>query len=320
MPRLLEFESAVAPIEEEIAALRSDEAADEKTVLERLQVLEKQHAAEVKKIYKKLSDWQVCQVARHPARPQTLDYIHGLCEKFVELRGDRSFADDSAMVTGLATINGRPVAIIGQQKGHSTDERLKRNFGMANPEGYRKALRIMELAEKFRLPLLTFIDTPGAYPGIGAEERGQSGAIGACLRRAAALQTPIIVMVIGEGGSGGALAVAVGDYVGMLRYAVYSVISPEGCASILWKDASRMADAAELLGLTALKLKKLHLIDEVVEEPPGGAHRQPQKAVAAVGDALEGALARLEYMEIDALLEERRRRWRGYGKYSERKK
>ena len=318
--RLLEFESAVAPIEEEIVALRADETADEKTALEKLQTLEKRHTAEIKKIYKKLSDWQVCQVARHPARPQTLEYIRGLCENFVELRGDRGFADDPAIVSGFATFNGRPVAVIGQQKGHSTDERIKRNFGMANPEGYRKVLRMMNLAEKFRLPLLTFVDTPGAYPGIGAEERGQSGAIGACLQRAAVLRTPIVVMVIGEGGSGGALAVAVGDYVGMLRYAVYSVISPEGCASILWKDASRMADAAELLGLTALKLKKLRLIDEVIEEPPGGAHRQPQKVVAMVGEALADALARLEDMEIGALLEERRRRWRAYGKYSERQK
>ena len=317
MPKLLDFESDIAPLESEIAALRDDENIGDRDALKKLRALEKSRDAAVKKLYNNLSDWQTCLVARHPARPQAKDYIAGLCDDFTELHGDRLYADDSAVVAGLAEFRGRAVAIVGQQKGHSTDERIKCNFGMAGPEGYRKALRIMELAEKFRLPLLTFVDTPGAYPGIGAEERGQSAAIGMCLRRAAVLETPILSVVIGEGGSGGALALAVGDYIGMLRHAVYSVISPEGCASILWKDAQRMADAAEILGLTAKRLKKLRLIDEVIEEPAGGAHRNQESAVALTGAALEVALSRLESLDTGALLDSRRRRWRSYGKFTE---
>ena len=317
MPQLLDFEGDIAPLEEEIAGLRSDEETDEKDALKRLRELEKKRDAAVKKLYDGLSDWQTCLVARHPARPQAADYIRELCGDFVELRGDRLYGEDRAVIAGVAEFRGRAVVVIGQQKGRSTEERIRRNFGMAGPEGYRKALRVMELAEKFRLPLLTFVDTPGAYPGVGAEERGQSAAIGMCLRRAATLQTPVVAVVVGEGGSGGALALAVGDYVGMLRYAVYSVISPEGCASILWKDSQRMADAAAILGLTAKRLKKLRLIDEIIEEPPGGAHRNPGRAVKFVGDAMERVLKNLDSLETDALLLERHRRWRGYGKFSE---
>lgn len=318
MPRLLSFENEISPIEDEIHNLRhSAEMAGEKDVLQRVRELEKQRTAAIKKIYAELDDWQICQVARHPARPQTMDYIRDLCDDFMEMRGDRNFADDPAIVAGVASFGGRAIAIIGQQKGHSTDERLARNFGMAGPEGYRKALRLMELAEKFRLPVLTLVDTPGAYPGVGAEERGQSGAIGMCLQRAATLRTPIVATIIGEGGSGGALALAVGDYVGMLRYSVYSVISPEGCASILWKDSTRMADAAAILGLTSKRLKKLRLIDEIIEEPIGGAHRDPEKSAELVRNALESALERLDTMTMEDLLAARYRRWRGYGKYTE---
>ena len=318
MPRLLSFENEISPIEDEIHNLRhSAEMASEKDVLQRVRELEKQRTAAIKKIYAELDDWQICQVARHPARPQTMDYIRDLCDDFMEMRGDRNFADDPAIVAGVASFSGRAIAIIGQQKGHSTDERLARNFGMAGPEGYRKALRLMELAEKFRLPVLTLVDTPGAYPGVGAEERGQSGAIGMCLQRAATLRTPIVATIIGEGGSGGALALAVGDYVGMLRYSVYSVISPEGCASILWKDSTRMADAAAILGLTSKRLKKLRLIDEIIEEPIGGAHRDPEKSAELVRNALESALERLDTMTMEDLLAARYRRWRGYGKYTE---
>lgn len=317
MPRLLEFEEAVSPLENEIEALRADEGADGKDALDKLRALEKKRNAAVKKLYENLTDWQTCQVARHPARPQTNDYIAGLCEDFVELRGDRAFADDPAVIAGFASFEGRAIAIAGQQKGHRTDERIRRNFGMAQPEGYRKVLRVMELAEKFGLPMLTFVDTPGAYPGVGAEERGQSGAIGMCLHRSATLRTPLLAIVIGEGGSGGALALAAGDYVGMLNHAVYSVISPEGCASILWKDASRTEEAAGILGLTAARLKKLKLVDEIIAEPPGGAHRDPEAAMDLVRAALKKALGKMEGSSPSTLLEARRRRWRNYGRFAE---
>ena len=318
--QLLDFEAEIAPVEEEIESLRlSEETADRKDAVELLRALKKKHAAAVKKTYAGLNGWQTCQVARHPQRPQFLDYARRMCEQFTELHGDRNYADDGAIVAGLAFFESRPVAVIGQQKGAGTAERLRRNFGMAGPEGYRKALRIMNLAEKFRLPVLAFVDTPGAYPGIGAEERGQSGAIGMCLQRAAVLQTPFLSAIIGEGGSGGALALAAGDYVGMLRYSVYSVISPEGCASILWKDAKRMADAAELLHMTAPRLKKLRVIDEVIDEPPGGAHRNAEKVIESVRTAFAAALDKFDCMEPEALLQERRRRWRNYGKFQEAK-
>ena len=319
MYSLLDFESDLEPIEAEIESLRrADDTGGDGVA--RLRELEKKRAAALKKIYAKLTDWQVCQVARHVDRPQTADYIRVLCSDFMELHGDRTFANDRAIIAGLGTFNGQSVAIVGQQKGRGTAERIERNFGMAEPEGYRKALRIMALAEKFRLPLLSFVDTPGAYPGMGAEERGQSGAIGECLRRAATLKTPMLVVVVGEGGSGGALAIAVGDYVSMLRYAVYSVISPEGCASILWKDSARMTEAAELLGLTADNLKKLRLIDEVIDEPPGGAHRHMEQSIKNVGEALATSLERLKKLDTAALLKARHRRWRDYGKFSEARK
>lgn len=317
---LLDFESEIAPVEEEIETLRhSEDTANPKETVEHMRVLKKKRDTAVKKIYAGLNGWQTCQVARHPRRPQFLDYARGMCEQFTELHGDRNFADDGAIAAGLAFFESRPVAVIGQQKGNGTEERLRRNFGMAGPEGYRKALRIMNLAEKFRLPVLAFVDTPGAYPGIGAEERGQSGAIGMCLQRAATLQTPVLSAVIGEGGSGGALALAAGDYVGMLRYSVYSVISPEGCASILWKDAKKMAEAAELLHMTAPRLKKLRVIDEIIDEPPGGAHRNPEKTIESVRNAFAAALDKFDRMEPDTLLQERRKRWRNYGKFQEKR-
>lgn len=317
----LEFESEIAPLEDQIAALRhSEEPADGTNTVEQLRTLRKKRDAKLKKIYAELDDWQICQVARHPERPQMLDYVRGMCEEFTELHGDRNYADDGAVVAGLASFDGRPVAVVGHQKGAGTAGKIRRNFGMAGPEGYRKALRIMELAEKFRMPVLAFVDTPGAYPGVGAEERGQSGAIGMCLRKTATLQTPVLSAVIGEGGSGGALALAAGDYVGMLRYAVYSVISPEGCASILWKDSRRSAEAAKILGITAPRLKKLRLVDEIIHEPPGGAHRAAEKTVESVRAAFAAALHRLDGMETTELLMERARRRRNYGKFNEKRR
>lgn len=315
MLQLLDFETELETLEAGIADLRRSEGGDD--LLQQIAAMEKKRDKELKRMYGKLNDWQICQVARHPARPHAEDYIAALTEDFMELSGDRLYADDNAVVAGLARFDEKPIAVIGHRKGRGTQGRLDANFGMPGPEGYRKVLRIMELAEKFHLPLLSFVDTPGAYPGIGAEERGQAGAIGACLRRAAGLRTPLLALVIGEGGSGGALAMAVGDYVGMMEYAIYSVISPEGCASILWKDSSRMADAAGLLGLTAAKLKKLNLIDEIVAEPSGGAHRLPPDAFAAARTALSAALSRLSRLSEDKLTETRAARLRNYGAYKE---
>ena len=315
MTQLLDFESGLESLEAEIQSLaHSEEDAD---IVRKMRALRKKRDTMLARLYDNLSDWQTCQVARHPARPQTKDYIGALFADFTELRGDRVYGDDSAVIAGLGKFNDKPMVIIGQQKGRDTAEKIRRNFGMSNPEGYRKALRMMDLADKFSLPLIAFVDTPGAYPGIGAEERGQSGAIGQCLYRAATMRAPMLTFIIGEGGSGGALAFAAGDYIAMLRYAVYSVISPEGCASILWKEAARNADAAEILGLTAPKLKKRLLIDEVIDEPPGGAHRDCPAAINAVGAAMEKALANLERPQTDALLQSRRARWRNYGVYSE---
>ena len=256
-------------------------------------------------------------MARHPQRPYTLDYIEQLFTDWEELRGDRAFADDPALVCGVARLEGRPCVVIGQQKGRDTKEKLRRNFGMPRPEGYRKALRIMRLAERMRLPVFTFIDTPGAYPGVGAEERGQSEAIARNLFEMARLRTPIVCTVIGEGGSGGALAIGVGDRVIMLQYSIYSVISPEGCASILWKSAERSQDAAEAMGITAGRLKELKLVDQVLPEPLGGAHRDPAATMATVRKALVDALARLEKGSIDALLATRHKRLMSYGAFTE---
>src|SRR5213082_1627979 len=301
----LDFEQPIAELEAKIEELRfaQDESATD--ISEEIQRLQKKSAALTKEIYEKLTPWQVAQVARHPQRPYTLDYVAALFSDFEELHGDRSFADDPSIVGGIARFNGQSVIVIGHQKGRDTKEKIFRNFGMPRPEGYRKSLRLMKLAAKFGLPLFTFVDTPGAFPGIGAEERGQSEAIGRNLYEMAGLRTPIIVTVIGEGGSGGALAIAIGDVTLMLQYATYSVISPEGCASILWKSAKHAEEAAETLGITAQRLKTLGLIDKVVAEPLGGAHRDHAAMTATLKKALTEALRQAQEQPIDALLEAR---------------
>jgi len=313
----LEFEQPIAELEQRIEELRfvqDDSAVD---ISEEIARLTKKSQSLTKEIYAKLNPWQVAQVARHPQRPYTLDYIGMLFTHFEELHGDRVFADDPSIVGGLARFNGEPCVVIGHQKGRDTKEKILRNFGMPRPEGYRKALRLMQLGEKFRLPVFTFVDTPGAYPGIDAEERGQSEAIGRNLYVMAALKTPIISTVIGEGGSGGALAIAVGDAVFMLQYSIYSVISPEGCASILWRSAERAPDAAEALGITAARLKTLGLIDKIVGEPLGGAHRDPQAAGQSLKKALTEALKQVQGKKPKELVEERLERLMGHGKYKE---
>ena len=313
----LEFEQPIAELETKIEELRyvqDDSAAD---ISEEIQRLTKRSQSLTKDIYGKLNPWQVAQVARHPQRPYTLDYIQTLFTHFEELHGDRAFADDPSIVGGLARFAGEPCMVIGHQKGRDTKEKILRNFGMPKPEGYRKALRLMHLAEKFQLPVFTFIDTPGAYPGIDAEERGQSEAIGRNLFEMARLRTPVIVTVIGEGGSGGALAIAVGDLILMLQYATYSVISPEGCASILWRSAEMAPEAAEALGITASRLKALGLIDKIVPEPLGGAHRDPQATAQALRKALAEALKQLQEKKPKELVEERLERLMGYGKFKE---
>jgi len=313
----LEFEQPIAELETKIEELRyvqDDAAAD---ISEEIQRLTKRSQSLTKDIYGKLTPWQVAQVARHPQRPYTLDYIQALFSHFEELHGDRSFADDPSIVGGLARFANEPCMVIGHQKGRDTKEKILRNFGMPKPEGYRKALRLMHLAEKFQLPVFTFIDTPGAYPGIDAEERGQSEAIGRNLFEMARLRTPIIVTVIGEGGSGGALAIAVGDLILMLQYATYSVISPEGCASILWRSAEMAPEAAEALGITASRLKALGLIDKIVPEPLGGAHRDPQATAQSLRKALAEALKQLQQKKPKELVEERLERLMSYGKFKE---
>src|SRR5512147_2162839 len=301
----LDFEQPVSELENKIEQLRyvqDDSALDISDEISRLQ---KKSQSLTKDIYAKLTPWQISQVSRHPQRPYTLDYIEHLFTDFEELHGDRAFADDAAIVGGLARFNGQSVMVIGHQKGRDTKERQYRNFGMPRPEGYRKAMRLMRLAEKFGIPIMTFIDTPGAYPGVGAEERGQSEAIGKNLYVMAELKVPMICTIIGEGGSGGALAIAVGDALLMLQYATYSVISPEGCASILWKSAEKAPDAAETLGITANRLKTLGLIDKVVNEPLGGAHRDPNQVFQTLRRALQEALAQTQEKSLDALLEAR---------------
>jgi acetyl-CoA carboxylase carboxyl transferase subunit alpha len=313
----LDFEQPIAELEQRVEELRfvqDDSAVD---ISEEIGRLTKKSQSLTKEIYAKLSPWQVAQVARHPQRPYTLDYVGMLFTHFEELHGDRAFADDASIVGGLARFNGEPCMVIGHQKGRDTKEKIVRNFGMPKPEGYRKALRLMQLAEKFRLPVFTFVDTPGAYPGIDAEERGQSEAIGRSLYVMASLKTPIIVTVIGEGGSGGALAIAVGDVVLMLQYATYSVISPEGCASILWRSAERAPEAADALGITASRLKTLGLIDKIVSEPLGGAHRDPQATAQTLRKALAEALKQVQGKKPKELVEERLERLMGHGKYKE---
>src|SRR5438477_9723083 len=313
----LDFEQPIAELQQKIDELRyvhEDSAVD---ISDEITRLTKKSQLLTKEIYAKLTSWQIAQVARHPQRPYTLDYVSALFTDFRELHGDRTYADDPAIVGGLARFNGKPCVVIGHQKGRDTKEKIHRNFGMPRPEGYRKALRLMKLAEKFELPLVTFVDTPGAYPGIDAEERGQSEAIGRNLFEMARLRTPIIVSVIGEGGSGGALAIAVGDVVLMLQYATYSVISPEGCASILWRSADQAPEAADVLGITAGRLKTLGLIDKIVAEPLGGAHRDPQATAQALRKALAEALKQLQEKKPKELVEQRLERVMAYGKFKE---
>jgi len=313
----LDFEQPIADLETKIEELRfvqDDSAVD---ISEEIGRLQKKSNALTKEIYGKLNAWQVALVARHPQRPYTLDYIHGLFTDFEEMHGDRAYADDNAIVGGMARFAGESCMVIGHQKGRDTKEKLNRNFGMPRPEGYRKALRLMKLAEKFSLPVFTFIDTPGAYPGIGAEERGQSEAIGRNLFEMAKLRVPVVCTVIGEGGSGGALAIAVGDALLMLQYSTYSVISPEGCASILWKSAERAPEAAETLGITASRLKTLGLIDRIVQEPLGGAHRDPEGAMQALRRALIETRKELAKLNDDERLEARYRRLMAYGRFKD---
>ena len=313
----LEFEQPIAELEAKIEELRfvGDESAI--SITDEIERLQAKSRALTENIFSNLSAWQVAQLARHPQRPYTLDYVQRIFTDFEELRGDRAFADDPAIVCGVARLDGKPVAVIGQQKGRDTKEKIRRNFGMTRPEGYRKALRIMRLAERFRLPILTFIDTPGAYPGVGAEERGQSEAIARNLFEMSTLRVPILCTVIGEGGSGGALAIGVGDRVMMLQYSIYSVISPEGCASILWKSADKASEAAEAMGITAERLKSLGLIDTVLKEPLGGAHRDPEATAATIKKALLDNLGRLEQLSMDELLEARYKRFTSFGSFKE---
>jgi len=313
----LDFEQPIAELEARIDELRfvqDDSAVD---ISEEISRLQKKSQALTKEVYSKLSPWQVAQVARHPQRPYTLDYVGMLFTDFEELHGDRGFSDDPSIVGGLARFNGQPVMVLGHQKGRDTKEKIYRNFGMPRPEGYRKAMRLMRLAEKFGLPVMTFVDTPGAYPGIGAEERGQAEAIGRNLYAMAELKAPLIATVIGEGGSGGALAMAVGDVTMMMQYATYSVISPEGCASILWKNAEMAPEAAEILGITAGRLKTLGLIDKIVNEPLGGAHRDHAAAAQSLKKALQDALRSLADKSPAELVEARFERLMNYGKFKE---
>ena len=313
----LDFEQPIAELEAKIEELRyvqDDSALDISEEIERLQ---KKNKTLTKDIYSKLNAWQISQVARHPQRPYTLDYINGIFTDFEELHGDRAFADDPAIVGGMARFEGKSVMVIGHQKGRDVKERQYRNFGMPRPEGYRKALRLYRLAEKFKLPIITLIDTPGAYPGIGAEERGQSEAIARNLYVMAELQVPIVGVIIGEGGSGGALALGVVDQLMMLQYSTYSVISPEGCASILWKSADKASEAAETLAITATRLKTLGLIDRIVSEPMGGAHRAPEVMMQSLRRALADELERLQAKPVEELLQTRYERLMSYGKFKE---
>ena len=313
----LDFEQPIADLESKIEELRfvqDDSAVD---ISEEISRLEVKRQALTKDIYAKLSPWQIAQVARHPQRPYTFDYVEHMFTDFEELHGDRSFADDKAIVGGLARFNGRSCMVIGHQKGRDTKEKILRNFGMPRPEGYRKALRMMKLAEKFGIPVFTFVDTPGAYPGIDAEERGQSEAIGHNLYAMTELRVPIITTVIGEGGSGGALAIAVADQVNMLQFSTYSVISPEGCASILWKSADKAHEAAEIMGITASRLKSLGLIDKVINEPVGGAHRDPRAMAVSLKRASQETLRQLSELSLQELTDKRFERLLSYGKFKE---
>ena len=313
----LDFEQPIAELEAKIDELRHVGITSDVSLTDEVSRLHKKSIKLTESIFSSLTPWQVSQLARHPQRPYTLEYIEKIFTDFQELHGDRMFADDPAIVGGLARLEGRPVMVIGQQKGRDTREKVHRNFGMPRPEGYRKALRLMKMAARFRLPILTFIDTPGAYPGVGAEERGQSEAIATNLKYMATLPVPVICTVIGEGGSGGALAIGVGDRVNILQYSTYSVISPEGCASILWNDAALAEDAASALGITADRLLNLGLVDEVIPEPLGGAHKDPEQVASQVGDCVAAQLEELEKLTTDDLLEERHQRLLSYGEFKD---
>jgi acetyl-CoA carboxylase carboxyl transferase subunit alpha len=309
----LDFEQPLVELEDKIEELRSCAASEHLDFKAEIHILEEKCEVLRHQIYDNLTPWQRVGIARHPQRPYTLDYIHALCTDFIELHGDRTFSEDAAMVGGFAFFEGQPVVVLGQQKGRSVQESMRRNFGMPHPEGYRKALRLMKLAEKFRRPVLCFVDTPGAYPGIGAEERGQARAIAVNLIEMAALRTPVICAVIGEGGSGGALAIGMGDRLLMCENAWYSVISPEGCAAILFRDAARAPEAATALKLTAPELQALGIIDEIIPEPPGGAHRNPESVMAKMRAAIKLQLSQLSALSIDQLLENRYRKFRSLG-------
>ncbi len=311
----LDFEQPIADLEAKIAELRYVENDSEINISDEIARLKTKSESLTKSIFSNLDAWQVARLARHPQRPYTLDYAQRLFTDFEEIHGDRAFADDAAIVTALARFNGRPVAIIGQQKARDTKEKIRRNFGMPRPEGYRKALRVMKMAERFNLPILTFIDTPGAYPGVGAEERGQSEAIARNLLEMSQLKVPIICTVIGEGGSGGALAIGVGDRILMLQYSIYSVISPEGCASILWKNAEKIKDAAQAMQITAPQLIKHQLVDHMVNEPLGGAHRDHDAIAASLAEQIASSLTELDALDSATLIEQRYKKLRDFGVY-----
>ena len=313
----LPFEQPIAELEAKIEELRYVGTDTDVNISEEIERLRAKSRELTRSIFANLSSWQIAQLARHPQRPYTLDYIARICTDFDELHGDRAYGDDAAIVGGLARLDDRPVMVIGHQKGRDTREKVQRNFGMPRPEGYRKALRLMKLAERFGLPLITLIDTPGAYPGVGAEERGQSEAIARNLFVMSGLRVPVVCTVIGEGGSGGALAIGVGDRLLMLQYSTYSVISPEGCASILWKSADKAPDAAEAMGITSSRLHALGLVDRVVEEPLGAAHRNPDATAASLKTAIVEMLAELDGQTAEELVHARRRRALGYGEFRE---
>jgi acetyl-CoA carboxylase carboxyl transferase subunit alpha len=313
----LDFEQPIAELQAKIDELRNVGSDNALNLDEEIQRLQAKMRQKLTGIFKDLTPWQISQLSRHPLRPYTLDYVDYLFDEFHEFHGDRAFADDHAIVGGLARFRDRAVMVIGQQKGRDTKAKVFRNFGMPRPEGYRKALRLMKMAERFRLPVLTFIDTPGAYPGVGAEERGQSEAIATNLKYMSRLPVPVICTVIGEGGSGGALAIGVGDRVNILQYSTYSVISPEGCASILWNDAALAEDAASALGITSDRLLQLGLVDEVIPEPLGGAHKDPEKVAKQVGDCLAAQLEELSKLTTESLLEERYQRLLSYGEFKD---
>jgi acetyl-CoA carboxylase carboxyl transferase subunit alpha len=313
----LDFERPILEVEAKIQELKQFAQAEQVDFSAEIARLERKVSRLQQEVFANLTPWQRTQIARHPSRPYTMDYIRLMLTDFIELHGDRAFADDKAIVGGLARLEETPLVVIGQQKGRDTKEKLARNFAMANPEGYRKALRLMKLAEKFQKPVLTLVDTPGAYPGIGAEERGQAEAIARNLREMSELQVPIVVVIAGEGGSGGALGIAVGDTVLMLEYAIYSVISPEGCASILWRDPSKAPEAAAAMGITADSLKRLNLIDEIVPEPVGGAHRNHQEMASTLKGFLVKAFDALRAVPVDTLLEQRYQKFRRMGVFEE---